>query len=370
MRGVNGRVYVLHRKATRRKKKLRIVLMILCAVMILFSIGSVIAVKILYDESFRRADRPQFSAYLRYEDIPEYDRRVVQFKSGRNTLTGYLYGEGNGKGLVVIAHGLGGGAENYLAETIYFVDQGWAVFAYDCTGSHASEGDSTVGLAQSMLDLDAALTYIEGEDDLNHLPVMLFGHSWGGFAVASVLNYDHPVAAAASVAGFNSPIEMTFEQGKRVLGWFAYFEYPYMWLYQTMLFGKAAWASAVDGIDKAGIPVMIIHGDEDSTISYTGAAIIAHRDEITNPRVVYKTCSTESHNGHSSLFYSEAAIRYMEEKNREYRELYDSYGGEIPDDVKVGYYAGIDRFLTSEPDRDFMDDVNQFFESALEGRAG
>ncbi|HHW11145.1 MAG TPA: alpha/beta hydrolase [Firmicutes bacterium] len=339
--------------------------MIFCTAVIVFAVGSFIAIKIIYDSNFPRADKPQFSNYLRFEDVPEYEKQVVQFKSGPNTLTGYLFGKGNNKGLVVVAHGLGGGTENYLQEIIYFVDQGWTVFAYDCTGSHASEGKSTVGLAQSLLDLNAALNYIKSREELNRLPVMLFGHSWGGYAVAAVLNYDHPITAAVSVSGFNSPMDMLFEQAKRMMGGFTYVQYPFMWLYQTMLFGKSAWVSAVDGINKSGVPVMIIHGDKDNTIYYTGAAIIAHKNEITNPNVFYKTCSKEGHNGHSNLFYSEAAIMYRAIKNQEYKELNERLGGEIPEDVKAAYYQEVDRFLWHQLDKAFMDDINHFFESAL-----
>jgi pimeloyl-ACP methyl ester carboxylesterase len=339
--------------------------MVLCAAVILFSVGSFIAVKTLHDRNFQRSDRPQFSAYLRYEDVPEYNRKIVQFKSGKNTLTGYIYGEGTEKGLIVLAHGLGAGAESYLPQIIYFLDKGWAVFTYDSTGNHASEGKSMVGLAQSLLDLDAALTYVKGHDNLNHLPVMLFGHSWGGYAVASVLNYGHPVTAVASVAGYNSPMEILFEQAKDIMGPFAHVTYPFMWLYQNMLFGKTALAKAVDGINKTAVPVMIIHGDADNVISYTGAATIAHRNEITNPNVVYKTCTKEGHNGHSSMFFTEAALKYRAEINRQLRELETSYNGNVPEDVLDAFSEGINRFQMSELDPEFMGEINEFFEKAL-----
>lgn len=41
---------------------------------------------------------------------------------------------GNQKGLIVISHGMGGGAEGYMAETLYFVNHGYQVFGYDNTG--------------------------------------------------------------------------------------------------------------------------------------------------------------------------------------------------------------------------------------------
>ena len=56
---------------------------------------------------------------------------------------------------------------------------GYSVLTYDATGTGASGGSGTRGLAQSALDLDAALTRAEQED----LPILLFGHSWGGYGL-------------------------------------------------------------------------------------------------------------------------------------------------------------------------------------------
>jgi alpha-beta hydrolase superfamily lysophospholipase len=215
------------------------------------------------------------------------------------------------------------------------------------------------------VDLNSALGYIESDSALKDLPVMLYGHSWGGYAVAAVLNYGHDVAAAASIAGFNAPMEILFERAERMMGSIAHVEYPFLWAYQTMLFGRAARLTAVDGINSADTAVMIIHGDKDTTVSYDRASIIAHRGEITSPNVVYKTCATENHNGHRNLFRSEAAAEYSERKNQVYRELYDRYNGSIPDDELADYYADVDKALASELDTDFMDEINRFFERRL-----
>ena len=79
-----------------------------------------------------------------------------------------------------------------LPETMHFVDSGYSVLTYDATGTGASGGSGTRGLAQSALDLDAALTRAEQED----LPILLFGHSWGGYAAAAVLGGSHDVTAS------------------------------------------------------------------------------------------------------------------------------------------------------------------------------
>ena len=69
-----------------------------------------------------------------------YSRKAVSFQSGNNTLKGYVYGEGNDKGLVVIAPGRATSAEEYLPEALFFVDNGWRVFSFDYTGSFEARG--------------------------------------------------------------------------------------------------------------------------------------------------------------------------------------------------------------------------------------
>lgn len=351
----------------KRRGFVRILLIGLAAALVLFLAVSMFYAKRAYDGAFSRHEKPAYSGYLQYSDVDEYKRSTVQFPSGNNTLTGYLFGEDNSQGLVVIAHGLGGGAEDYLAETTYFVDHGWRVLAYDCTGSHASDGKGTIGLAQSALDLHAALTYVESEDSLNDLPIMLYGHSWGGYAVTAVLNYDHQVSAVASIAGYNSPATMLREQLGSMMGPRAAMAYPFASAYQTMLFGSAARMTAVDGINRVDIPVMIIHGQQDEMIAHDGASIIAQRDAITNPNAVFVTRSAADHDGHNNLFLSDAATEYIAAKNAEYKQLYEQYGGEIPEEVKANYYQGVDRFRTSDLDTSFMDEVNRLFFGSIGG---
>jgi len=126
----------------------------------------------------------------------------------------------------VVAHSFGDGAEGYFGVITYFVDMGWRVFAYDKTGSHNSEGSGTRGLVQSVLDLDAALTFITAQEW--ELPIVLFGHSWGGFASTAVLNFDHEISAVVSLAGYNKPVQVLHDTSRRILGRSGTFAYPYM----------------------------------------------------------------------------------------------------------------------------------------------
>jgi len=245
---------------------------------------------------------PPYRATLRYE------HRLTSFYSGSNRLTAYIFGENNDQGLIVISHGLGGGGLSYIREITYFVEQGWRVFAFDKTGSHHSEGRGTRGLPQSAIDLNAALDYIASQDW--GLPIMLYGHSWGGFAVTAVLNFEHEINAVVSLAGFAEPFMMLQEGARAMIGRpLGRITSPFLWVYQRMLFGDYADLCAITGINRAEVPVMIIHGNRDNVVLYDGSGIIAHRERISNPNAVFVSRYYPNRSGHNDLILDPFLMR-------------------------------------------------------------
>lgn len=336
---------------------------------VLFSIISMVIVMFIYNGQFPRYDRHDttVTAGLRYGDLEaKYPRSLVSFESGNNRLQGYVYGLNQEQGLVVVAHGIGGGADSYLPQITYFVDQGWRVFAYDATGSFDSEGKTTKGFPQALIDLDAALTYINKQEEFANLPILLFGHSWGGYAVANLLHYDYEIAGVATVSGANSPMEMIIEQGRSMMGGFIYIQYPYLWLYQRILFGEAASLNAVDAINRSDVPVLIIHGTEDEFVAYEGSSIISKFNAITNPNVRTISLSEPGRSGHNNLFRSDAAMDYIDKINIEYRKLYDSYEQNIPYEIKQNFYSQVDRSLAQDINQELMDEIHAFFMESIE----
>jgi predicted alpha/beta hydrolase len=252
-----------------------------------------------------------FFPYYSWREIDQikYSREEIHFHSGKHKLQGFIYGRENANGLVVISQGLGMTADGYFPMIMYFVDKGWRVFAFNNTGVSGSEGKSTRGMVQSVIDLDAALTYIENSDKFNGLPVMLAGHSWGGYAVCAVLNYNHCVSAVVSFAGYNRGIDMIQEGGVSMLGNFYYIFTPQQWIIEKLLFGRATNHTAIDGINKSGIPVMLIQCSNDDVVRPSSTSIYAHRKKITNPHVeiIYRDGANAI--GHST-FYSKEQKEY------------------------------------------------------------
>jgi pimeloyl-ACP methyl ester carboxylesterase len=350
------------KKFSQRKK---IILIIACVLIFAFVIVPSTAAVVVYNLGVAtRVDSPTLSRYLRYGDVEGYPRRLVNFSSGRNSLQAYIYGEDNDMGLIVMSHAISWGSEDYFPQVMYFVDMGWRVFAFDNTGTHGSEGRNTRGLPQSVFDLDAALTYIVSEDW--GLPIMLYGHSWGGYSVTAVLDRGHNVNAVVSLAGFAIPMEVMHEVARDFvgLGFFATMSYPHLWVYHRLCFGRDANISAIDGINSGEIPIMIIHGTEDDFISHDGASIISHRNRITNPNVEFISGDSPHRNGHSNLWRSEDAVIFEFEVDETLSDMARVHGGTIPDDVRAEYYAEI-RSRLSSLDIELMDEINDFFRRQL-----
>lgn len=342
-------------------------MVILIVLLIVLIVTQLVTHQILKRQHFGRGAYPDFAnaAYF-YDDYKDrYAREGVSFLSGKNRLQGYVYGTENDKGLIVISHGIGGGHENYINTIVWFLDRGWQVFAYDGTGSCESEGDGTVGLVQSALDLDAALSFIENESRFAGLPVLLFGHSWGGYAVSAGLTFDHRVAASAALAAYSSPSDILFEKARDVMGGAGILLSPFLWFDQILTFGRHASLSAVDSINSTAIPVLIVHGSEDEMIAVDGAALIAKKTRITNPNVEYLILDAPGQNSHNSIFRSPEAVPYIDDVNARFQTLFDQHKGQIPDEVRQAFMSGVDKALVNRVNESLLLQIEKFYERAL-----
>ncbi|MCQ2613635.1 MAG: lysophospholipase [Treponemataceae bacterium] len=294
-----------------------------------------------------------------YQD--DYSRRPVSFMSGKNKLNGWVYNAENPKGTIVFAHGIGGGHENYISLILGMVDRGWQVFAYDATGSCSSEGEGTVGLVQSALDLDKALTFAENDPELSALPIFVMGHSWGGFASAAVLNFKHDVKAVVSMSGYYKATAQLLESSRDMFGGWAYLLQPFVAMSNFFTFGKYAGLSAVDGINKAGIPVLVTHGTDDEIIGFDTSSIISQQKKITNPSVQYFVYDQEGRNRHSTFMNTEEKIAYAAEKNSILDQMREDYGGDIPDDILIPWFDNLDKDILNQTHAQVMDMADRFF---------
>ncbi len=351
------------------KYALSIVGIIIASLILLYMVCAFIVSKVLLDQMFGRADCDyELTTDFTDEDIenlrPDIKRFAIEFDSNGNTLHGNIWGDADKEKLVIISHGIGGHANGYYNEMMYFVDDGYRVLTYDCTGTCTSDGKGTTGLSQSATDLHNALLFVESNTELKDLPVYLFGHSWGGHAVATVLNYEHKnIKAVASVAGYNSNggIMLEWMKGSMGMGGFSYLVFPFAAICSYAEAGTTYNYTAVGGINGSDIPVLAVQGDCDDIVWQD--SIYNHRDEITNDKFEFKLIEGGTHNGVLSSDDSEI-LKYRENIINEYKTIREKYNDNIPREVDVEFFSKIEKDKFNGINEDTMTAIKNFFDKA------
>lgn len=316
-----------------------------------FSINAFKNIDAAYKNMFGRidhSDNPSSTMYSYDEiDTKKYPREKLLIPSGKNKLAGFLYGAENTKGLIVISLGMHGSDESKLIEMEYFVDHGWKVLIYDYTGTYASEGENMGGYYQMPRDLDAVLTYVEKDRRFRNVPIMLFGHSLGGYTTGASLQYGHNVKAAVVGSAFDTPRQVWVDSTTMYSGEIGERLAPYADLYITLASQGMADFSAVDGINSVDCPVLVLSGSAEEVYSSHVSEVYAKRNKITNLNCEFKLIDTEKHNTHNGYWYTDAAVDYQEKVDKNEIE------------------GTVDKALYNEHDLEMMDYINDFYLRAL-----
>ena len=330
-----------------------------------FTAGMLIMTDRIMDRQLCRGEYPdrRFSLNKRFEDYGT-ERQTVRFSSGDNVLKGYIYGADipSPKGLVVFAHGIYAAHESYIGIIMWLVDHGWRVFAHDATGCGSSGGRNAVGLVQSAVDLDNALSYISGQKELAALPLYIMGHSWGGYAAASVAGIRRrDIKGIVSVSGYAYPGEMVTLGAEHVLGKpLAALFAPFAKIVHMARSGRYALLNAVDAINGSDVPILVIHGENDDYVDYRRVSILSKQDMITNPGAEFVTLRGK-YADHTRLLFSNSANRYRERIREELERLREEHGGALPDSMHEKFIQCADRELANEVNPELMEMTEKFF---------
>ena len=339
---------------------------IILGAVLLIMIISLLLSAILYESVFGKRFEIYDSAHL--PDLNDYKGLVnepVTCPSKRGyKYTGFYYHDESYdtfRGLIVFSHGIFDGQLNFLPEIAYFARRGYKIFAFDNSGSHLSGGKSLRGLPQSAEDLDAALSFVT---KTNTLPLYLFGHSWGGYAVSAVHCYHlYDIKAVFVQSGFNSTSEMALEEGSAMMGRWIYVLKAYIKLYEHIKYGKAAGYTAHKGIARAsanGTKFLILHSTDDRTIGLKNS-VLANVDKNDNITLV-----TEKHKGHNSLD-SDRAIKHKAQLDALFETTYPK-NRRTRRNRRELYREKVDKQIYYELDGKLMKLIADFFETAESGK--
>lgn len=357
-----------YEKSIPQHSKKRKVLTVFLTTVIIFCLSHILSSAVCYQLLFLRVDRPDYSVMpgnICYQRVSNrLYREEFFYQAGENKLKGYYYPSKEDKGLVVAVHGFKTGADSILPLIEHVVNRGFNVFSYDGTGTYESEGESSVGMVQALVDLDHTLNYIKNNAKYRGLPLFLMGFSRGGYAVSSVLALQDGISACACLASLNDGSTIMTEKAEQYVGFLAYTAKPVFDVYQNALFDDYTKYNGVNGINSVDIPVIVAHGVDDKTVTFKKQSIISKKDEITNKNVVYFV-EDGINGGHRSLWHSENAVKYQEQVEEQLRDLKKQKGRKLSRDELIAFYNTVDHSRYSEVNLELMNEVIYTFEKTL-----
>lgn len=351
------------------KKALKITLIIVGALAALLILAAIFAppiiARVVYDDNFGK----RFETYKpTARSIDEFEGLNVAeyaFKSDKGQkLAGYKYYRGDDpKGVVVMAHGFGGGGHNdYMVVADYFASCGYVVFAYDATGNDKSEGEEVGGMPQGVIDLDYALRFVESTEEFADLPIMLWGHSWGAYSVGSVLNLHPEVKAAVMVSGFDKSADIIEFQGREIAGDAIDWLMPYINKIEEKKFGTYASLSCMDGFASSNTAVMIVHSKDDGMVPYDKSYQKFYDKYNGDPRFEFVSFEDK---GHNFVFCADSAFEYRDEFNRQFDEYMEAAGGFTPE-LKAEYLEeNLDKKQSYALDEELMKKMSDLYDNNL-----
>lgn len=314
-----------------------------------------------------RCEGDQNLKYLTHRDFAGLEAEPVEFCSARGKrLCGAVYTHreiAEPVGLVVFAHGMGGGHRSYMTEINTFARGGFAVLAYDNTGTMASEGEALGSFYQAARDLRAALAFVRESKKWSGYPLLLSGHSWGGYAVCQALAYEEAYVAGA--AAFSAPDSAALAVCDSLqtmagipMGWMR----PFFAAASIVQGGWDARRSTTAVLARTSrVPVLLLQGDADTSVRLKNSPVsrAAVRDKKNIRTVVYEG---RSHN----VYQTRESEQYLGKTMGAINAAKKKYGkAGIPEEEKRALYA-IDYELITREDPDVMQTVLDFMRTCVQ----
>ncbi|MBE5817571.1 MAG: alpha/beta hydrolase [Clostridiales bacterium] len=245
--------------------------------------------------------------YFSHKDFDGLNAEPFSFKTERrNLLKGYIYSYdgANKERLIVFDHGFGGGHTAYMREIELLCRQGYRVLAYDHTGCMESEGSGTVGLCQSLADLDFCIRAIKADEELSKSDISVVGHSWGGYSCMNISAFHPEISRIVVISGFVSVGQMAaqylpwpLKQFRRDYVDMEYAENP-----------RYARSNGVNALMRTNAKVLLIYSKDDPTVKKRFHYDVLKKSLSDASNIKFMLVEGKGHNPN----YTEDAVKYMQ----------------------------------------------------------
>ena len=173
------------------------------------------------------------------------------------------------RALIVMTHGYNMSCENYMPLARRFTEAGFQVLMFDGIGVGMSGGDKIYGLPQHILDMKTVLDAVQADPELSRLPLLLFGHSWGGYAACCVSALSHyPLKGILTCAAFRKSSSAMIPSIRKRYPLASPVFVTAAEVMERLLFGRVASLTSSEGLRQAGCPARLYHSRDDAVVGF------------------------------------------------------------------------------------------------------
>ena len=302
----------------------------------------------IYVKSFVcRYDREVGIPYYKYTDFPGLKEEQGSFINTQGVEIHYFYYYYDGyrqDKVLLFLNGIGCGHISYFAEIEYFAKRGYKVLTLDYRGCGDSKGDNLMSLNSPTRDT---------VDLLNHLkldvPVVLVGHSLGGYTALNVMAIRKDITKAVVISGFLSVpmLGSTIVRSQFINNRIGKYEHKVEPDYCDI--------DNLAYLKDTRDDLLFIHSEDDNTVPYDISMKIV--EQIDNPHLRIMKVNDKKHLPQ----YSQEAVNYM-------NEVFGEYYKEIKektiktDEQKINYFKDVSIQRLTEQDDEVMGEIIKFLE--------
>ena len=303
--------------------------------------------------------------YFTCEDFDDLDASPVEFPNDKGCmLRGAVYTcrASKPKALVIFSHGMGGGHLSYTTNIRTVAKAGYAVLAYDNTGTMASDGKSLRSFYQAVKDVGAALDFARKSPELSQFKIVLAGHSWGAYSVCQIApSAEEFVSGVVALSPPNSSVGALCDSIKQIIGVSVPWLRPALWAASVIRGGKGSGRKVSSALMKTEkVPVLILQGDSDTSVPLKNSPLsvtaVTAKKNITG--IIYEG---KAHN----VYQTKESEKYLNGVFAEISKAEKRYGKKgIPENEKAKLYD-IDYELIVREDPDVMKTVTDFIDKCV-----
>ena len=256
----------------------------------------------------------------------------------------YYYDNYKDDKVILFCSGIGPGHTAYLAEINQLAKRGYKVLTLDYTGCGESKGECLASLNMPTLDVMDLLDYLKLDK-----PIVLVGHSLGGYTSLNVLNLRKDICISIVLSGFLSinSLILDFVKSKFITSRILKYERKAVAEYYGI--------DNVKYLEATKDRILFIHSKDDPMVSYKSSIEVIN--SLSNPSIKTISLDNRMHNPN----YTDDAVKYLNDVFTKYNELISKKVIKTDKD-KIGYFKNVSIEKLTEQDEKIFDEIASFIE--------